>query len=906
MNRNGLILVLLGTVLLASCRTHPSVAHGAEPDDIAFLIRFGLTDSQPRSWEGSIRVEGGQLLSLDGWQFGAGDDVRSNGAWKFATRNETYWHSPWERSLFPTKNQEKMTAKGLVLHTTSSARIHLITQQGSFTFSPSEVTWSTAKEFAAGDIVATRSPVPVRLTPGSPAEDYPSLSEAQDGALWLAYQTYETGGDRLWIRRGLTAQPEPLTAPGGDLFRPVTAGNWVVWAAQVNSDWDLYGCRFDGKTWTTPERLTNNVGPDIFHAMTRDSAGRLYLAWQSFRAGQSDIYLRVHDGRRWGPEVRVSSDPANDWEPAIAVGPSGRVSIVWDTYSRGNYDVALRHYERGKLSAQEAVAASAAFESRAAALYDSRGRLWLAWDEGDADWGKDYDVNVKDAGIGLLMRRQVRVACQEGGRLRQLPGDLASSLPEEERTAFQKPTLAIDGGGNPWVFFRYRTNTPRSERAFRSMWRLGAASFQSGAWTRLIEFPAGYGRIDGAVAALARRDGAVQVVWNSDSRTFASARPGDQDLFTALIAPGPASKMELGSVSPALVTAANPHPTEGADIARLREYRAKAGGNRTYRIVRGDMHRHTDLSWDGNRDGSLFDAYRYALDAAGFEYLGVTDHQAGEVEYSWWMTQKAVGLFTLSGRFAPLYAYERSLPYPNGHRNAMFAQRGVPVLPISQAEQRGVEGASKLYEYLRANRGITMPHTSATGAGTDWRDNDRAVEPLVEIYQGYRNSYEHQGAPRSSPRIERPAGFVWKAWEKGYKLGVQSSSDHVSTHTSYAVLYVTDISREAIVDAIRARRAYAATDNILVDFRVNDHMMGESFNAQQAPRLWARIRGTGPIKKLEVIRNNQYIHTQSGSGATLELNYVDNQPVAGESYYYVRVEQEDGQLAWSSPVWIQR
>ena len=83
--------------------------------------------------------------------------------------------------------------------------------------------------------------------------------------------------------------------------------------------------------------------------------------------------------------------------------------------------------------------------------------------------------------------------------------------------------------------------------------------------------------------------------------------------------------------------------TKRADVARIRGYRAKLGGN-TWRIARGDIHRHTDLSWDGNRDGSLDDSYRYALDAAAFDYLGVCDHQAGEsIPYNWWRIQKAVG-----------------------------------------------------------------------------------------------------------------------------------------------------------------------------------------------------------------------------------------------------------------------
>ena len=42
-----------------------------------------------------------------------------------------------------------------------------------------------------------------------------------------------------------------------------------------------------------------------------------------------------------------------------------------------------------------------------------------------------------------------------------------------------------------------------------------------------------------------------------------------------------------------------------------------------------------------------------------------------------------------------------------------------------------------------------MLHSLATGQGTDYRDNDPDVEPLVEIYQGYHANYEYEGAPRA-------------------------------------------------------------------------------------------------------------------------------------------------------------
>jgi hypothetical protein len=55
-----------------------------------------------------------------------------------------------------------------------------------------------------------------------------------------------------------------------------------------------------------------------------------------------------------------------------------------------------------------------------------------------------------------------------------------------------------------------------------------------------------------------------------------------------------------------------------------------------------------------------------------------------------------------------------------------------------------------------------------------------------------------------------------------------------------------------------------------------------------------------------VIKNNTYIHKVNPNQKETALEYVDNSASAGESYYYVRVEQTDGQLAWSSPIWTRR
>ena len=127
-----------------------------------------------------------------------------------------------------------------------------------------------------------------------------------------------------------------------------------------------------------------------------------------------------------------------------------------------------------------------------------------------------------------------------------------------------------------------------------------------------------------------------------------------------------------------------------------------------------------------------------------------------------------------------------------------------------------------LYAYLKYFNGVMASHTSGTLMGTDWRDNDALVEPAVEIYQGDRQNYEMPDAPRSNNEKDsiggwRPKGFIDLALAKGYKLSFEASSDHVSTHMSYANIYVTGVTREAVLDGFKKRHLYASTDNILAD-----------------------------------------------------------------------------------------
>ena len=440
-------------------------------------------------------------------------------------------------------------------------------------------------------------------------------------------------------------------------------------------------------------------------------------------------------------------------------------------------------------------------------------------------------------------------------------------------------------------------------------------------------------RDEGFPAAAAAPDGTVWIAYTAykpgapldekaiEARRFETLEPGpvEDNLFAAILTARAAEPPRLAPDTSPRPEAPAVHPSEREDVARMRAYRIKAGG-KTYRLLRGEFHRHTEYTSHRDQDGGLEEMWRYGLDGAAMEWIGNGDHDNGYGrEYAWWVIQKVTDIFHHAPYFVPPFTYERSVVYPNGHRNVMFARRGIRPLPrggLPGTAEEGAPDTKLLYAYLRHFGGICSVHTSATNMGTDWRDNDPQVEPVVEIYQGLRHNYEHSGAPRSAtPETQiggyQPAGFVWNAWARGHRLGVQSSSDHVSTHMSYAVAIAEAASREALLDAFRRRHTYGATDNIVLDVRAGDHLMGDEFTSSEPVRLRVRAIGTGPIRRIVVIKNNGYVYETAPRAREVDFTWQDvntpaepRQAPSSLHYYYVRLEQEDGQLAWSSPIWV--
>ncbi len=440
------------------------------------------------------------------------------------------------------------------------------------------------------------------------------------------------------------------------------------------------------------------------------------------------------------------------------------------------------------------------------------------------------------------------------------------------------PRIAIDKSGRMWL--AYRTATPIWWNAMGTVWFENLVSYDGSHWTGPVHLMHSDNLLDNRPAIVSASAGSAMIIGSSDSRAniqlaFANGSreassglstllsmpvrdPYNNDLYATSISLGPArGSLAVAEAPPVAPPAVTPDVKAERDaIARMHSYSLGYQGT-TLHMARGEFHRHSEISLDGAEDGTILDQWRYIIDAGALDWVGCCDHDNGYGrEYTWWLTQKETDLFYSPGHFSPLFSYERSVPYPEGHRNVLFVQRGVRTLPrlpkVADDSTGQAPDTRMLYRYLKQFHGVVASHTSATVMGTDWRDNDPEVETSVEVFQGDRQNYEKPDAPRSSTEKDsiggyRPKGYIDRALEMGYKLAFEASSDHVSTHMSFATVLTTAKTREGIMDALRKRHVYGATDNILAEFRSGDHIMGDSFTTSETPSFEVRLVGTGTV-----------------------------------------------------------
>jgi len=253
--------------------------------------------------------------------------------------------------------------------------------------------------------------------------------------------------------------------------------------------------------------------------------------------------------------------------------------------------------------------------------------------------------------------------------------------------------------------------------------------------------------------------------------------------------------------------------------------------------------------------------------------------QMGEpLAHIWWRSRKEVDRHALAGKFIPFYSYERSRGDTDHNvislRDDMLRPHTYP-LP-------------QFWKELDTNT-ITIPHQPFNAVL--WKNKDDTHRTLLEIYQGMRNNICEAD--------------MQQGLSGGHHFGIISSSDHMSTGASFACVWAERPTRESLFRAMQARRTFGATAHIVLKVTAGEHWMGEEFATQKMPPLQVEARVTAKISKVDLLVDGEVRDSLTSTASDVKWTPKLDLSLTGKHIFFVRLEQSDGNHAWSSPLWIE-
>jgi len=355
------------------------------------------------------------------------------------------------------------------------------------------------------------------------------------------------------------------------------------------------------------------------------------------------------------------------------------------------------------------------------------------------------------------------------------------------------------------------------------------------------------------------------------------------------------------------------------------------------RIYWGDIHIHSNFC-DGRKHPR--EIYQYCRDIARLDFASISSHDWGPLmdDEGWQQLQNITNQFNDLGKFVTLIGYEWTNWEDNGNRNVYYAGDSGPIMRYKAGSPKGLEEANvderyrtapQLWKALEGKEAIVIPHHSLAAM-----DNtiNKEFEPVIEIYSCWGSS-EYRGNPMWNNAINSiPSGkrspdkslSVQDLLKKGHKLGFIAGSDnhggmpggyHRSPYLNLSLkggltgVITENLSRRNIFKALKNRHCYATTGaRILLNFTINGIMMGSALphNKFESPNnVSFEVNGTDKIKLVELLKNNQTVCQWFPDRQDFKSNYVDKENLEKDTYYYLRVTQEDGEMAWSSPIWVE-
>ncbi len=738
-----------------------------------------------------------------------------------------------------------------------------------------------------------------------------------DGKNW-------TETDSVSKSAGQYEAPVATCATGG---KPV-----VAWTEKKEEDWVINVAMMKANGMSDPYTFPVKSGRSINPVLIAPDKNRNWIAWENLHEGKFTIYISKYENGQWSEPVIIDKGENSCFDPGIVEDKNGDLYIAYGLTEgfHQNIEMTIIDGETLKIKKFIPVAIGGGHKNRVninarpALAFDAQDHLWISYENNrNASRMDDGDNYTGDRCCAVLSYQNGKIVETKNTEKWLFNGE------NDHKPSFFKDMqghlfLATSCGGNfEDAQWRYRITwlDPRDG------WQQPVTFFETGIKGMLIPPAIAFDKRGNFwLSSCLEKIDKIERTRLSELIVMQFITPELSKKYK----PVDFSETQIEEYYPdeQAISQYSGHP-------RMQRRQMTVDGE-TYILIFGNLHEHSNSShcWPAGTDGTLHEDYRFGMFSEGYDFVGMTDHAASTSEIHWRRNIRLADFYTESEKFIAIPAVEWTLQsdpkqdniqHGAGHYNIIFASSEDARKYIRNKHEiycphtPETEIAPMLWKMLDEKEisCVTIPHHSADKVHpTDWNVTDPKYVTVVEIFQ-CRGNNEYPGCPREknlarhTPTHHKHAYIDYALKKKKYKMGFIASGDHNSMGIGLAALWVKEVSRAGIIEALQNRRTFATTgDKMVIDIKVNGAITGTTSTAKKVPQIVINVSGQHPLEKVEILRNSKVIHQFDIDDDALNFaqtfsdrKYQDEEDVL---YYYVRATQKNRELAWSSPVWIDK
>ena len=243
----------------------------------------------------------------------------------------------------------------------------------------------------------------------------PSIIQAMDDSIWvvwvsdreagqndLYYTTSSNGGLNWSPDTQLTTNSSSDQAPS--IMQAADGTIWVAWSSYRTSDYEIwYKTSSDGGLkWSNATQLTTNSSRDMAPSIMQAADRTIWVVWHRDVAGQSDLYYKTscNGGLNWSPDTQLTTNSSWDQSPSIVQTRNGTIWVAWSSYRTSDYEIWYKTSSDGGLKWSNATQLTTAsgFDQSPSIIQAVDDSIWIFWaSDRPGGMGATYDLYYKNS-----------------------------------------------------------------------------------------------------------------------------------------------------------------------------------------------------------------------------------------------------------------------------------------------------------------------------------------------------------------------------------------------------------------------------------------------------------------------------------------------------------------------------